>query len=433
MSNLRSDWVEIGGLGRLAVVGVLLALGVTIILGFSITRSAKGHLLDARAEMVTAVVGELPPFPPEGKDAPAQYVAFDVAVRVTVLGGETVPVKVWAPDGTIVYSDADELVGQRFDLPQHAAVAFEGTGESHVSDLTDPAHAYDRGHGELIEFYVPIGEADGAPQFVAEVEQDASGLSQALGQIARNVWLSIGIGIAAIGIVMVFGIAARGRELNRRRRQAEELLQSSFVAQEEERRRVVGALHDDIGQPMYRLLYGLEGSQAKLGADDPVAVELGHLADVVRDMDATLRKELRLLHFELAADAGIETALEDLAELTMSESDLDVDLAIDLDVEPSPIARTEMYRAAREAITNVRKHANAHTVKIALYSDGDRLVLDVEDDGSTGVGDAEAGLGLSTTRQRFVALDGDVTLDTMEPGGTRLRAWLPRMVEEASS
>ncbi len=432
MAGLRSDWVEIGGLGRLAVVGVLLALAVTIVLGFSITSSARGHLLDARAEMIKAVVDELPPFPPEGKDSPAEYVQFDVAVRVSVLGGETVRVKVWAPDGTIVYSDADELVGQRFDLPAHAADAFGGDAETHVSDLTDPAHAYDRGHGELIELYAPITVVDGVPRYVAEVEQDATGFNRALDQIARNVWFSIGIGLAAIGIVMAFGIAARGRELNRRRRQAEELLESSFVAQEQERRRVVGALHDDIGQPMYRLLYGLEGSRAKLDPDDPVAVELGRLTDVVRDMDATLRKELRLLHFELAADAGLSTALTELVDLTRAETGLDVDLTIDVDYEPSSVVRTEIYRAAREAITNIRKHADAEHVEITLSSDGDRLVLDVVDDGSLRDGGAEPGLGLSTTRQRFVALDGDVTLDTLPGGGTRFRAWLPRAEEEAS-
>ncbi len=432
MSNLRSDWVEIGGLGRLAVFGVLFALGVTIVLGFSITRSARGHLLDARAEMVIAVIDELPPFPPQGKDAPAQYVQFDVAVRVSVLGGETVRVKVWAPDGTIVYSDADELVGRRFELPAHAAAAFEGITGRHVSDLTDPAHAYDRGHGELIELYAPITVVDGVPRYVAEVEQDASGFNRALSQIARNVWISIGIGIVVIGTVMAVGIAARGRELNRRRRQAEDLLQSSFVAQEQERRRVVGALHDDIGQPMYRLLYGLEGSRAKLDDDDPVSIELGRLTDVVREMDTTLRKELKLLHFELAADAGLATALEELVDLTKVETDLDVDLEIDVDYEPSSAARTEFYRAAREAITNVRKHADAGRIEIRLYSDGERLILDVEDDGSPDGSTARPGLGLSTTRQRFVALDGDVTLDTMGRGGTRFRAWLPRTTEEAS-
>jgi signal transduction histidine kinase len=267
---------------------------------------------------------------------------------------------------------------------------------------------------------------------VFEVEQDASGLNEALGLITRNVWISIGIGLVAIGLVMAVGIAARTREVNRRRRQAEGLLESSFTAQEVERRRVVSALHDDIGQPMYRLLYGIEGSRAKLDPADPVAVELDHLADVVRQMDDTLRNELRLLHFELAADAGLVTALEELADLTRIESDLDVVLSIDLSYEPPAVYRTEIYRAAREAITNVRKHADASGIEIRLIAERSRLTLEITDDGTGTDSLANPGLGLSTTRQRFRALGGDVTLERTPSGETRFRAWLPRMKEEST-
>jgi signal transduction histidine kinase len=427
--DLRSDWVEVGGLGRLAVVGVVVALVATVLLGFSITNSVRGHLLDARAAMVAARVEGLPPFPSDGEASVAEYAAFDVAVRVDVLGGETVRVKVWSRNGVIVYSDASDLVGQQFDLPEHAALAFEANEEAHISDLSDPAHAIDRGRGELIEFYAPMQNDDGSVSFVVEVEQDASGLNHALGQIARNVWISIGIGLVSVGLVMSVGIAARTREVNRRRRQAEALLESSFNAQEHERRRIVGSLHDDVGQPMYRVLYGLQGSHAKLDPSDPVAVELDHLTDVVRDMDATLRNELRLLHFELAADAGIEVALSELAELVRTETDLDIEVKIALDSEPAPVHRTEMYRAAREAVTNVRRHASADRVVVSLYRYAGRLVLEVTDDGSGDVTPADHGLGLSTTSRRFVSLDGDVSVERVASGGTRFVAWLPESGE----
>ncbi len=416
--------MEIGGLGRLAVVSVILALTVTLILGASITRSARGHLLDARSAMVAANIGALPPFPAGANTSLAEYAVFDVAVRVNILGGETVRVKVWDDTGTIVYSDAQELQGLSFDLPPHAAEAFAEGSKTHISDLSEPAHSFDRGHGELIEFYVALPDPTGMPAYVVEVEQDAQGFNNALSLITRNVWASISIGLAAIGLVVAVGVAARTREVNSRRRQAEGLLNSSFKAQEQERRRVVSALHDDIGQPMYRLLYGLEGSQARLEPSDPVSLELGKLAGIVRDMDSTLRNELRLLHFELAADTGLPTALEELADLTRAESELEVALTVDDDEEASAVARTEMYRAAREALTNVRKHSSADKVAIRLFREGGRLVLDVSDNGTGQDSRTTAGLGLSTTRQRFKALDGDVTLD-FNPSGTTFSAWLP--------
>ncbi|MFV9673266.1 MAG: sensor histidine kinase, partial [Acidimicrobiia bacterium] len=213
------------------------------------------------------------------------------------------------------------------------------------------------------------------------------------------------------------------RDMNRRRRQVEDLLESSYRAQEVERRRIVGALHDDIGQPMYRVLYGLEGSRARLGDDDPVAGELGYLQGVVREMDDTLRRELRVLQVELAADTGLDGALADLVDVTRRETDLDVTFTVNVASQPSQEQSVEIYRAAREALTNVRRHARAGRVTVTAYENRDNLVLDVADDG---IGSAvEPGLGLSMTRQRFVALGGDIDVSARSAGGTLFRAWLP--------
>lgn len=103
--------------------------------------------------MVAASVEGLPAFPSTGDASAAEYATFDVAVRVNALGGETVRVKVCSRDGVIVYSDAAELIGQEFDLTDSAAHAFEADERVHISDRSDPAHAIDRGRGELIAFY----------------------------------------------------------------------------------------------------------------------------------------------------------------------------------------------------------------------------------------------------------------------------------------
>ena len=422
-SALRRDWEEIGGLGRVALIGLGLAVVATIVLGFSISRAARGHLLDARASMIEVAIRELPAIAADGSSSAADLARLDAHVRIHILGGETLRVKVWAPDGTVLYSDLPELIGQRFDLTEPALTAFAGGTGTLISDLSDPAHAVDRDRGELIELYVPILDESGSVGSVVEVEQDVTALNRALNRIGRNVWLSIGIGLVVLGIFMTALLVARARDMNRRRRQVEELLRSSYRAQEVERRRIVGALHDDVGQPLYRVLYGLEGSRARLTDDDPVAEELGRLEDIVREVDGTLRNELRVLQVELAADTGLDVALGDLVEVTRREADLDVTLTIDVASSPSQEQSVEFYRAAREALTNVRKHARASRVAMTVYEDRDRVVLDVADNG---VGSAsDPGLGLSTTRQRFETLGGDVDVSAPSGGGTLFRAWLP--------
>ncbi len=336
--------------------------------------------------------------------------------------------KLWLRDGTIAYSDAAVLVGGKFDLSAPAMRAFDGETGTQISDLTDSAHEPDRELGRLIEIYVPLVDDRGEVAAVFEIEQRVESLDAAMSRITRNVWLSILSGVVVLGVFMAVLSVARARDLNRRRRQAERLLGTLFRAQEDERRRIVGALHDDIGQPLYRLLYGLEGSRAKLPDDDAVATELETLEGVVRAIDTTLRSELRALQPSLAADAGLGPALEDIAASTRAETELDVHLNLTPGERLSDVKRTALYRAAREAVINVRKHANASQVWIEACSDDGRVEVIVRDDGSGG--HLEPGLGLTTTRERLEALGGGLHVTAGRTGGTKVAAWLP--IEEDS-
>jgi signal transduction histidine kinase len=424
---LVAEWREIGGLGRIAVIGIVAAMALAIVLGFEITAAARGHLLDARAEILAAITGDLadeydPSDPTAG--------VFDSAVRERLLGGETVRVKVWLGDGTVVYSDDERLVGQVFELSDSAAAAFTGERSSQVSDLSEDAHADHRHLGSLIEFYLPFTTSAGSVESVFEVEQRTDLLETALGRVERNVWLSIGIGLGVLGVFLGALALARVRDLNRRRRRAERVLGDSLRVQDQERRRIVGSLHDDVGQPLYRLLYGLEGTSARMDPDDPLRAEIESLADLVHQVDATLRAELRILHRGLLADLGLGTALEDLVETVRQETDLDVSLNLAADMDLPDVTRQALFRAAAEAITNVRRHAAATRIEVTVSPADGMVELAVADDGNGRM--AEAGLGITTNRERLETIGGDLEI-TARPGvGTIVVARVPIDREGAS-
>jgi signal transduction histidine kinase len=118
------------------------------------------------------------------------------------------------------------------------------------------------------------------------------------------VWLSIASGLGVLGLFMGSLTVANARVLNRRRRQAEELFQALLQAEDAERHRIVGALHDDVGQPLYRLLYGLQGCRARVEGASAVATELEQLEALVREVDGTLRAELSALHRGVTDEVG---------------------------------------------------------------------------------------------------------------------------------
>src|SRR5919199_5176323 len=76
----------------------------------------------------------------------------DRTVRAHVLRAPVVRVKIWEPDGRIVYSDERRLVGARYPLGGEEREAIEhGTVAAEVSDLTKPENRFERAHKKLLE------------------------------------------------------------------------------------------------------------------------------------------------------------------------------------------------------------------------------------------------------------------------------------------
>lgn len=197
-------------------------------------------------------------------------------------------------------------------------------------------------------------------------------------------------------------------------------------AQENERRHIARELHDEAGQALVSLRYGLRLLERELEADGGAA---GLVADLVEQAD----KVMENLH-RLAADLrpvsldhlGLEAALRQYAHSVEAKFDLDVEIEVvdgfDRLRLPNAVA-TALYRVVQEAVTNVVRHAQATRVDIRLELRGDRVVLSLEDDGAgmstdqIGAGDH---LGLLGIRERAEALGGSLRIESKPERGTKL-------------
>ena len=106
----------------------------------------------------------------------------------------------------------------------------------------------------------------------------------------------------------------------------------------------------------------------------------------------------------------------------------DIRLEVEEGFTPAPLGEggTELSRIVQEALTNVRKHANARHVLVVLRTEGEDLVAEVSDDGQGFEPDTiSAGVGMRSMRERAVALGGELEVES-EPGkGTRMRFRAP--------
>ncbi len=422
INSVRLEWRVLGGFGRAGLLGLFLAAAMAIGLGFRIESAARADLLAGRASILAQTVESLPISSVDLVPGSYEYDQLADAADLRLLGTEVVRVKLWSPDGRIVYSDAPGLVGHKFAIHDDVSLAFAGRVSHGSADLNGPSNLFERDMGGLIEFYLPVYGDNGDVIGVFEVYERSGPLEASLSQIRHDVWRSVGLGLATLSVFVLALLLGLSRSLDRRRQEAEDLAQTIATARNDERARIVKALHDDVGQPIYRVLFGLQGCR-HLNSDPAIDAELGKLEDLTRQIESTLRSELRKLHGSVTREVGLNRALAGLVQTTQEETDLVVKLDLDSSDDLRPDVGTAVFRAVQESLFNIRRHAEATNVSIGIHVGDDRLVAEVSDDG-VGWNGAE-GIGLTTTRQTLKEVNGALCIRRQQPHGTSVRIEVP--------
>jgi two-component system sensor histidine kinase UhpB len=202
----------------------------------------------------------------------------------------------------------------------------------------------------------------------------------------------------------------------------------ALAAQEAERHRIAQELHDEVGQSLTVVLLGLKQVEDLAPADQADLVdELRLLRESTRTGLDDVRRVARRLRPGVLDDLGLHSALASLAtELSAHGPHVRPRLAPGLPALDHA-SEVVVYRVAQEALTNVARHAGATRVDLTLDRLGDRVVLEVVDDGR-GAGDAAPGTGMAGMRERALLVGGDLTVGAASaPGsrGTTVRLSLP--------
>ena len=194
----------------------------------------------------------------------------------------------------------------------------------------------------------------------------------------------------------------------------------------EERERIAKELHDGVIQSLFAVGMSLQGL-ASSSADPETA---RRLEAAVEDVDFAIR-DLRNYIFGLRpgilADRQLDQALKEL--VTEFEARSGVVTVVDVDGEAaSSLASSagEVVQLAREALSNVSRHAEATTCRVSLRRGAEGIVLEIDDDGrGFDVGATNPGMGLRNLRDRVETLGGKLEIQSTPGEGTTVRATLP--------
>jgi len=186
-------------------------------------------------------------------------------------------------------------------------------------------------------------------------------------------------------------------------------------------RRLERDLHDGAQHRLSYIAMELDRARAKLAEDPDAASELLTRAhEESKKAMGELRDLVRGIHPSVLTDRGLDAAVSGLAE----RCPVPVDVDIQLEPRPPSAIETAAYYVVAEALTNVGKHADAHSAAVEIRRNGSRLSVSVRDDGRGGAS-RRPGSGLEGLAQRVEALDGSLTIDSPAGGPTTVRAEVP--------
>ncbi len=186
-------------------------------------------------------------------------------------------------------------------------------------------------------------------------------------------------------------------------------------------RRIERDLHDGAQARLAALAMDLGLAKEKLAQDPQAAAVLVDEAHgEVKLALQELRDLARGIHPAVLTDRGLDAALSAVA------SRCAVPVSVDVDLPARPVAAIEgiAYFTVSELLRNVTAHARARRAWVDVWRTGDRLMLQVRDDGVGGA-HVVTGRSLSSLTERVGAVDGVLAVDSPEGGPTTVTVELP--------
>ena len=455
---LGDRWSALNLAGQFAVAAlVVLGCGMAVFGMWVGSRIEKGVLQNTAAGVAVYINSFVEPHVQElGKAAeltPESERALDALLKDTPLGRKVVAIKIWAPDGTIVYSNKKDMIGRKFPLSSRLQAALRGEISAEFDELHDDENKLERQLGvPLFEIYSPIiGTSSNRVIAVAEFYEEAAQLQAELRKARLQSWyivalvtlamLSILFGIVRNGsqtiatqeralrdrIDELSGLLAQNESLHQR---IDEIHRRSVETNDLVLRRIGSELHDGPAQLISLALLRLDALRPKSKGDtgevpmDDFERIRGALVDSlaeIRNMSAglTLPELDRVTPAEALALAA---RTHERRTGTTVKSEL-----TGLPPHLSNALKACLYRFAQEALNNAFRHGGGRGQTLRGTCAEDVLQVEVADAGpgfapDNGKRTDESRLGLTGMRDRVASLGGSLDIQSQPGQGTRLTA-----------
>jgi PAS domain S-box-containing protein len=224
----------------------------------------------------------------------------------------------------------------------------------------------------------------------------------------------------------------RGEEsLILQREQLRALAERLQLVREEDRKQVARDLHDQIGQILTAIKMDMMWMTRHLPeSETDVLARIKESIQLLNDGVKTVRAICSGLRPGVLDDLGLAAAIEWQASDFAARNDIPCQVSVPpVDLHLDGDRATATFRIFQECLTNIIRHAQAKSVRIALYQQEESILLIVEDDGigfhESGLSNALGSLGLLGMKERAQFCGGDVDISTSPGNGTTVTVRVP--------
>ncbi len=374
---------------------------------------------------------------------------LDQLVNNTQFSEKIVSLKVWRPDGYIIYSPERELIGEQFPVDEDLGDALQGRIVASMSGLDAEENVSERAQGfdHLLEMYMPVRER-GSDRIIAVAEfyQLPTEIDQEVAAAQLTSWLVVAVAVA-LAYLLLFGIVRRGNdtivrqqrdlqtqvtELSTLLNQNEQLrgrvktaAERTTTLSERNLRRISSDLHDGPGQMLALAMLRLERLKSKPTAEAEYEELQSALNDALRDM-RSIAAGLRLPELESLSVA--DTARR-VVDDHVRHSDTQVTLDIDEPMPDAPLpTKIALFRALQELLSNSTRHGDGVDIRVHISQENGWLRATVRDGGpgfDRGLVGAEGHLGLAGIREQAELLGGTFDVSSDAGNGTEVTVRWP--------
>ncbi|WP_151082317.1 sensor histidine kinase [Nocardioides cynanchi] len=353
---------------------------------------------------------------------------FDRAVLSRLMVGDVRRIKIWRADGTIVYSDETDLIGQRFPLDdEQRQVLLSGHTEGGVSDLRRSENKFETDQSGLLEVYTQIHSPEGTP-LLFEAYYSLTTVQQRAHEVLTPFRRITAGGLLAILLLGVPLIGALTLRLTRASKARERLMLRAIDSSEAERRRIARDLHDGVVQELAGTAFALSGSAREPGLSAELRGDLDRAGQAVRRSLRQLRSLLVEIHPPGLNAGSLAASLEDLTAPAVSAGTAATVSVSGIEGAPDHVV-TLVWRAAQESIRNAVRHAHAEHLSVDVTGDERQVRLVVKDDGvgfDPAQRSADTSYGLRGLKSLVEDGGGVVDVDSSPDAGTTVRMVVDR-------